>query len=112
MILQTRLTKFSLNFRPELAHNVDAIRHVGNFAAHPMKSTTSGSIVDVEDGEAEWLLDVLEELFDYYYVAPVKAAARRTALNAKLAAMGKPQLKTAPSVKIKGADLFCALLGW
>lgn len=81
----------------ELAHNVDAIRHVGNFAAHPMKSTTSGSIVNVEDGEAEWLLDVLEELFDYYYVAPVKAAARRTALNAKLTAMGKPQLKTPPA---------------
>lgn len=81
----------------ELAHNVDAIRHVGNFAAHPMKSTTSGSIVDVEDGEAEWLLDVLEELFDYYYVAPAKAAERRTALNAKLTAMGKPQLKTPPT---------------
>jgi len=81
----------------ELAHNVDAIRHVGNFAAHPMKSTTSGSIVGVEEGEAEWLLDVLEELFDYYYVAPVKAAARRTALNAKLTAMGKPQLKTPPT---------------
>jgi hypothetical protein len=80
----------------ELAHNVDAIRQIGNFAAHPMKSTTSGSIVDVEDGEAEWLLDVLEELFDYYYVAPAKAAARRTALNTKLKEMGKPQLKTPP----------------
>lgn len=81
----------------ELAHNVDAIRHIGNFAAHPMKSTTSGLIVDIEEGEAEWLLDVLEELFDYYYVAPAKAAARRTALNAKLTEMGKPQLKTPPA---------------
>jgi hypothetical protein len=78
----------------ELAANVDAIRHIGNFAAHPMKATNSGEIVDVEEGEAEWLLDVLEELFDYYYVAPTKAAARRDALNAKLQKLGKPPLKT------------------
>ena len=78
----------------ELASNVDAIRQIGNFAAHPMKSTEFNSIIDVEDGEAEWLLDVLEELFDYYYVAPAKAAARRTTLNEKLMAIGKPPLKT------------------
>lgn len=78
---------------PQIAENVDAIRHVGNFAAHPMKSTNSGEIVDVEDGEAEWLLDVLEELFDFYYVGPAKAAAKRDALNKKLADLGKPPLK-------------------
>jgi hypothetical protein len=77
-----------------LAANVDAIRQVGNFAAHPTKSTATGEIVDVEDGEAEWLLDVLEELFDFYYVAPAQAKAKRDALNAKLAALGKPGLKT------------------
>lgn len=79
-----------------LAANVDAIRHVGNFAAHPLKSQSSGQIVDVEDGEAEWLLDVLQELFDFYYVAPAQAAAKRAALNAKLATLGKPPLKGTP----------------
>jgi hypothetical protein len=78
----------------QIAHNVDAIRHVGNFAAHPMKSTSTGTIVDVEDGEAEWLLDVLEELIDFYYVGPAKAAERRDALNKKLASLGKPPLKS------------------
>jgi hypothetical protein len=77
-----------------LADNVDAIRQVGNFAAHPLKSKSSGEIVEVEEGEAEWLLDVLEELFDFYYVAPAKAATKRTALNAKLASFGKPALKS------------------
>lgn len=84
----------------ELAANVDAIRHVGNFAAHPLKSTTSGAIIEVEEGEAEWLLEVLEQLFDHYYVSPARAATRRAALNTKLAAAGKPALKgppTAPS---------------
>ena len=80
----------------EIAANVDAIRHIGNFAAHPMKSKASGEIVEVEEGEAEWLLDVLEELFDFYYVGPAQAAARRDALNKKLASLGKPPLKTAP----------------
>jgi hypothetical protein len=80
----------------ELASNVDAIRHVGNFAAHPMKSASSGEILDVEDGEAEWLLDVLEELFDFYYVGPQKAAAKRAALNAKLGTAGRPPLKAPP----------------
>ncbi len=77
----------------EIAQNVDAIRQVGNFAAHPTKSTNSGAVVDVEEGEAEWLLDVLEELADHFYVAPARAAAKRSALNQKLAEIRKPPLK-------------------
>jgi hypothetical protein len=78
----------------ELASNVDAIRHLGNFAAHPIKSKSVGEIVEVEEGEAEWLLDVLQDLFDYYYVSPKKAAERRAAINQKLVDAGKPPLKT------------------
>ncbi|MCC7171887.1 MAG: DUF4145 domain-containing protein [Planctomycetes bacterium] len=78
---------------PQISANVDAIRQVGNFATHPMKSRSTGEIVPVEEGEADWLLEVLEELFDHYYVAPARATARRTALNDKLADAGKPQLK-------------------
>jgi len=76
-----------------LADAVDAIRHVGNFAAHPLKSTSSGEIVDVEPGEAEWQLDTLEQLFDYYFVAPAKLKVRRDEMNKKLADAGKPPLK-------------------
>lgn len=76
-----------------LAENVDAVRIVGNFAAHPAKDTNTGEIVDVELGEAEWLLDVLEGLFDFYFVQPAIAKAKRDALNAKLKAAGKPEMK-------------------
>jgi hypothetical protein len=41
------------------------IRTVGNFAAHRIKSTNTGEVVDVEPGEAEHLLNALEELLDY-----------------------------------------------
>jgi Domain of unknown function (DUF4145) len=77
-----------------LAEDLDAIRNIGNFAAHPVKATNSGAIVDVEPHEAEWLLNVLEGLFDFYFVQPARAQAKRAALNAKLRSMGKPPLKT------------------
>lgn len=77
----------------DLADAIDAIRHVGNFAAHPLKSTNTGMILDVEPGEAEWLLDVLEALFDFYFVRPARLAAKRDALNKKLADAGKPPMK-------------------
>jgi hypothetical protein len=78
-----------------LTDAVDAIRTVGNFAAHPLKNTNTGEIVDVEAGEAEWLLDVLESLFDFVFVQPKRLAAKRAQLNEKLAEAGKPPLKGA-----------------
>jgi hypothetical protein len=48
----------------DIANIVDAVRNIGNFAAHPIKSTSTGEIVPVEPGEAELNLDVLESLFD------------------------------------------------
>jgi hypothetical protein len=67
--------------------------HTGNFAAHPMKSQQSGAVLDVEPGEAEWNLDVLEQLFDFFYVQPAILAAKRAALNKKLEEAGKPPMK-------------------
>ncbi len=76
-----------------LYESIDAIRNIGNFAAHPLKSTSSEQIVDVEAGEAEWNLEVLEMLFDFYYVQPQKTKQRRDALNKKLGDIGKPTMK-------------------
>jgi hypothetical protein len=76
-----------------LAEAIDAIRVLGNFAAHPIKSTNTGEIVEVEEGEAEWLLDVLEGLFDFYFVQPATLQKKRDLLNKKLLDAGKPPLK-------------------
>jgi len=76
-----------------IAENLDAIRTIGNFAAHPMKHQSSGLIAEVEPEEAEWNLDVLEELFDFYYVQPKKAEEKRKKLEEKLKDLGKPPLK-------------------
>lgn len=76
-----------------IVESIDAIRNIGNFAAHPAKSESSGEIIDVEPGEAEWNLDVLESLFDFYFVQPAVIKRRRDALNAKLKNAGKPSMK-------------------
>jgi hypothetical protein len=77
----------------QISEALDAIRNIGNFAAHPMKSTQTGDIIDVEPGEAEWNLDVIEALFDFFYVQPAILKKKRDALNAKLTAAGKPPMK-------------------
>ena len=75
-----------------LTTDIDVVRNIGNFAAHPLKDTTTGQIVDVEPGEAEWNLHVLEGLFDFYFVQPQLAAKRKSQLNTKLTSLGKPQI--------------------
>lgn len=76
-----------------VADSLDAVRNIGNFAAHPLKSQSTGEIVDVEAGEAEWNLDVIESLFDFFFVNPAKIQAKKTALNKKLKDLGKPPIK-------------------
>jgi len=73
--------------------SIDAVRNIGNFAAHPMKSQASGEVLPVEPGEADWNLDVLESLFDFYFVQPAILKKKRDALNQKLQTAGKPAMK-------------------
>ncbi|SDY96223.1 DUF4145 domain-containing protein [Tindallia californiensis] len=84
-----------------LLEAVDAIRNIGNFAAHPLKDTNTGEIIDVEVGEAEWLLEVLEMLYDFYFVQPLKLQRRQEELNQKLAALGKPAMKNTSGENIR-----------
>jgi Domain of unknown function (DUF4145) len=76
-----------------LAEAVDAVRVIGNIAAHPIKSKNTGAIVAVEPGEAEWLVEVLDALCDFAFVQPKRLQTRRDQLNQKLEELGKPPLK-------------------
>ena len=75
-----------------IEEGLHAVRNIGNFATHPIKSTSTGEIVEVEPGEAEWNLDVLESLFDFYFVQPALTAKRKAELNKKLKEAGKPPI--------------------
>jgi len=81
------------NLPSHLSDTIDAVRNVGNFAAHPLKSEKSGEILPVEPGEAEWNLEVLEALFDFYFVQPAITQRRRAALDAKLGESGQKPMK-------------------
>jgi hypothetical protein len=76
-----------------IVEDLHAVRSIGNIAAHTMKSTNTGEIIDVAPGEAEWNLDVLESLFDFYFVQPAFSTKRKAELNKKLKEAGKPEIK-------------------
>jgi len=63
---------------------IDAIRQIGNLAAHPIKNENTGQITEVEPGEAEWLIEVLESLFDFTFVQPKRLEERKNKLEEKL----------------------------
>lgn len=86
--LDSQITEAMQNLPSDLADDIDAIRVVGNYAAHPNKSKSTGEIIEVEPHETSYLLDTLYSLFDHYYVRPAQSAAKRAALQAKLKAAG------------------------
>jgi len=65
------------------------VRVIGNFAAHPIKCQSTGVIFDVEPGEAEWNLEVLYSLFDFYFVQKDLVKKRKKKINVKLKKSGK-----------------------
>ena len=76
-----------------LAEALDMVREVGNFAAHSTKNEATGEIIPVEPQEAEWNLDVLEELFDFYFVRPKLVEQKKAQLNEKLQQAGRAELR-------------------
>ncbi len=68
----------------EIADSLHNLREIGNFAAHPQHHQGTGEIVPVEPGEAEWCLEVIEMLYDFYFVRPADIEKRRKAWKQKL----------------------------
>ncbi|OHB85378.1 MAG: hypothetical protein A3J73_03850 [Planctomycetes bacterium RIFCSPHIGHO2_02_FULL_38_41] len=81
------------NLPSYIVEAIDAVRKIGNYTAHLIKSERTGEIVDVEPGEADWNLDVLEALFNYYFVQPATIKKKREILNLKLKETDKKGMK-------------------
>ena len=60
----------------QLSDALHRVREIGNAAAHPIRSKHTGDLFEVEPGEAEWNLDTIDLLFDFYFVMPAKFAER------------------------------------
>jgi hypothetical protein len=91
LLLGETAPKKALSHR--LREAVDSIRNFGNFSAHPIDDKTTLQVIDVEPHEAEWCLEIIENLFDHFYVGPAVTKAKKAALDAKLVAAGKPPSK-------------------
>ena len=76
----------------EVKKNIDYLREIGNFAAHPVKSDSTGEVIPVEPGEAEWAIEVVDSLFDFYFVSPARNDERRRAFDARIAEAGRSPL--------------------
>ena len=86
----------------DISETLDMVRNIGNFSAHPNKSVNTGEIVDVEPQEAEWCLETIEILFEYYFVRPADIGRRKRAVNEKLAEIGKPQMPVTDQIEQPG----------
>jgi hypothetical protein len=67
---------------PESVDAIDQVREIGNIGAHMEKDVDT--IVDIEPGEAQMLIELIEMLFDEWYIARQTRQERL----AKLAALG------------------------
>ena len=76
-----------------LKRDLQVVRNIGNFSAHPITNVTSLQIIDVEPEEAEWCLEIVSALFEHYYIRPVADKKKLDELNQKLASAGKPPVK-------------------
>ncbi len=101
-----KLTDFSLKARIDafvadtshphsLRQNLGYLIEMGNFGAHT-QTNDQGEIVDVDQKEAAWTLDLVERLFDYFIVSPEKDRKMREAFDEKLNAAKRKPIDTPP----------------
>ncbi|WP_222248840.1 DUF4145 domain-containing protein [Rhizobium leguminosarum] len=76
---------------PETIEAIDAVRDIGNIGAHMEKDINL--IIDVDPGEAQALIELIEMLFDEWYVARHKREQRLAAVKA-IAAEKKAAITT------------------
>jgi hypothetical protein len=67
-----------------LAEWLDAAREIAKFHVIPSKATTAGEIQPVEPGEPEVLLDLLDGMFEVFFVLPAEMDRKRAELLSKL----------------------------
>ena len=77
----------------ELAEILHAVRELGNFGAHPLRNEDSGEIVNVTPEEAEMNLEVLDGIFEEWFVRPARRAEQKSKVSEKLTQIGKKPLE-------------------
>jgi hypothetical protein len=76
-----------------LTSNLHHFRTVGDFGAHTQEDKEDGQIIDVDHEEAEWTLDLVDRLFDYFIVQPAKDEQIKQRMDAKIERAGREPLR-------------------
>jgi hypothetical protein len=79
-----------------LRENLHYLREIADFGAHTQKYEVTGAIIDVEPVEAEWCLDVIDWLFDYYIIDPKRDEEVRLAFDEKLSKSNRKPIDPLP----------------
>ncbi len=86
-----------------LKQALEALVRVSKLEANPMKSQQPAALAAVEPGEAEWNLDVLETLFDFYFIQPIRLQRKLDAVEEKLAAIAAAEAEAAAAAEAEAA---------
>lgn len=70
----------------DLYDNLHRLREIGNFGAHPKKNSNTSELIEVEQGEADYCLWLLNELFEECYIKPARKKEINTRLDKKIEA--------------------------
>lgn len=87
---------------PDVWQSMDAIREVGNIGAHMQKDVNL--IIDVDEEEAQILIDLIEQLFEDWYVTKHKRQAKLDAANKLKDAKSFQKNKASTVVKDKVSE--------
>lgn len=79
----------------QLRENLDHFREIADFAAHTQKDDQA-AIIDVGRKDAEWTLDLLDRLFDYFIVTPAQDQRMREAMNERIKDAGRKPIEPLP----------------
>src|SRR5260370_360466 len=74
------------SYQRAIRENLHYLREIGGFGAHTQRDQTTGEIIDIGHDEAEWTLDVIDGLFDYFIVGPAKNTERQAGFESKMQA--------------------------
>jgi hypothetical protein len=79
----------------ELRENLHYLREIGDFGAHTQTDERE-QIIDVGREEAEWTLDVIDGLFDYFIVSPERSKKLRGGMAEKIKQAGRDEIPPLP----------------
>lgn len=82
---QIRQAVIASDLPPYLKQALQTLSRVAKLEPGTGKSEQPEALTAVEPGEAEWLLDVLEALFDLYFVEPARMERKQASLEQKIA---------------------------